>query len=144
MPRIKKEIFLDCGLEETFAEMSKFDFIKRINSSADVSTKMVFQNGRVIKYCLDVKGIGNWESERILIPESNLIITHRQMPLKPFKYMVVIYILTEVEQGTKFTYLEDFEVEDGNIFEEKIFTDISKKADIILGKISDYFNKNSK
>ncbi len=140
MPKIKKEVFLGCKLEDAFAGMSSFDFIKKINSAADVETNIIYQNERVIRYKISVKGVGNWESEKILVPEANFIVVHRRMPLEPFKYMAVIYILTQSNQGTKLTYIEDFEVEDKSIhLENKILSDISKKADIILGKISDYF-----
>lgn len=142
MPKIEKEILLNCSPKEAFAKMSQFDFIKQINSAADVDTKVVFQNSRIIRYSINVKHVGEWESERILIPESNLIVTHRRVPLSPFTYMVIIYALKEHNQGTRFIYIEEFEVENKNKqYEERIVSDISKKVNSILTQISDYFNE---
>lgn len=141
MPKIEKEIFLNCSPDQAFKKMSKFDFIKRINSTTNVDTNILFHNGRIIRYSITVNGVGSWESERILIPESNIIVTYRRSPLSPFKYMVVLYALKEYGHGTKVTYVEEFEVEDRNIhLEEKILKDILKRVDPILKNIADYFS----
>ncbi|PSM56703.1 hypothetical protein C4L39_16435 [Clostridium diolis] len=141
MPKIKEKIYLNCTPEEAFNEMSKFDFINKINSTAGVDTKVIFQNERVIRYTISVDNVGSWESERILIPESNIIVTQRRTPLAPFKYMVVIYAFKEHSQGTQFIYVEEFEVEDKSTGkEQKIFADVLNKVGPILKNISDYFN----
>lgn len=76
-----------------------------------------------------------------VIPEKNVIITQRKEPMGPFKYLVVIYVLEKDNQGTKFTYIEEFDVCDNYQNEvEKIYSDISKKVNPILQKITDYFN----
>lgn len=52
-----------------------------------------------------------------------------------------IYVLEKDNQGTKFTYIEEFDVCDNYQNEvEKIYSDISKKVNPILQKITDYFN----
>lgn len=138
MPKIEKEIFLNCSPNEAFTKMSEFNFIKQINSASGVDTNVLLQNERVIRYSITVNNVGSWESERILVPESNLIVTHRLAPLAPFKYLVVLYVFREYGHGTKFTYVEEFEVEDkSKHLERKIFTDILKKVTSILKQISD-------
>lgn len=141
MPKIKKEIYLNCTPEEAFNEISKIDFVKKINFTAGIDTKVNFQNERIVKYTMSVNDVGSWESERVLIPESNLIVTQRRAPLKPFKYMVVIHAFQKHSKGTKLIYIEEFEVEDESVDkEQKILADILKKISPILQKISDYFN----
>ena len=140
MPVIKKEIILK-GTKEIFKRMSEYSFIQEMNSSANVCTKIIFKKPRIIRYGIEVKNIGYWESERVFIPEKNVIITQRKEPMGPFKYLVVIYVLEKDNQGTKFTYIEEFDVCDNYQNEvEKIYSDISKKVNPILQKITDYFN----
>lgn len=141
MPVIKKEIILKGTTKEIFKRMSKYSFIQEMNSSANVCTKIIFKKPRIIRYGIEVKNIGYWESERVFIPEKNVIITQRKEPMGPFKYLVVIYVLEKDNQGTKFTYIEEFDVCDNYQNEvEKIYSDISKKVNPILQKITDYFN----
>ena len=117
------------------------EFIQEMNSSANVCTKIIFKKPRIIRYGIEVKNIGYWESERVFIPEKNVIITQLKEPMGPFKYLVVIYVLEKDNQGTKFTYIEEFDVCDNYQNEvEKIYSDISKKVNPILQKITDYFN----
>lgn len=127
--------------KEIFKRMSEYSFIQEMNSSANVCTKIIFKKPRIIRYGIEVKNIGYWESERVFIPEKNVIITQRKEPMGPFKYLVVIYVLEKDNQGTKFTYIEEFDVCDNYQNEvEKIYSDISKKVNPILQKITDYFN----
>lgn len=127
--------------KEIFKRMSEYSFIQEMNSSANVCTKIIFKKPRIIRYGIEVKNVGYWESERVFIPEKNVIITQRKEPMGPFKYLVVIYVLEKDNQGTKFTYIEEFDVCDNYQNEvEKIYSDISKKVNPILQKITDYFN----
>lgn len=141
VPVIKKEIILKGTTKEIFKRMSEYSFIQEMNSSANVCTKIIFKKPRIIRYGIEVKNVGYWESERVFIPEKNVIITQRKEPMGPFKYLVVIYVLEKDNQGTKFTYIEEFDVCDNYQNEvEKIYSDISKKVNPILQKITDYFN----
>lgn len=136
-----QEIILKGTTKEIFKRMSEYSFIQEMNSSANVCTKIIFKKPRIIRYGIEVKNIGYWESERVFIPEKNVIITQRKEPMGPFKYLVVIYVLEKDNQGTKFTYIEEFDVCDNYQNEvEKIYSDISKKVNPILQKITDYFN----
>ena len=89
----KKEIILKGTTKEIFKRMSEYSFIQEMNSSANVCTKIIFKKPRIIRYGIGVKNIGYWESERVFIPEKNVIITQRKEPMGPFKYLVVIYVL---------------------------------------------------
>lgn len=144
MPKIKKEICLKCTPQEAFNQISKFDFVEKINSNVGVETKVIFKNERIVRYYLKVKNVGEWQSERVLIPESNLILIQRRTPLAPFKYMIVIYEFKEYYEATKLIYTEEFLVEDKSIeLEKKIFANISEKVNLILKDISDSFNLNN-
>ena len=75
MPVIKKEIILKGTTKEIFKRMSEYSFIQEMNSSANVCTKIIFKKPRIIRYGIEVKNVGYWESERVFIPEKNVIIT---------------------------------------------------------------------
>lgn len=96
MPVIKKEIILKGTTKEIFKRMSEYSFIQEMNSSANVCTKIIFKKPRIIRYGIEVKNVGYWESERVFIPEKNVIITQRKEPMGPFKYLVVIYELNQI------------------------------------------------
>lgn len=143
MPIIKEEIYLSCTPQEAFNKISRLDFVASINPNSGLNTTIVFQNSRIIRYILEVENVGKWESERLLIPEENMIVTQRRSPLSPFKYMIVLHIFKEHIQGTQLTYIEEFEVDEENIKkEEKIFSDITNKIKPNLKKIEAYFNTN--
>lgn len=141
MPQVKREVYLKCKPEEAFNKIAKAEFLQKVNAKAGVLTKVIYQNERIIRYSLQVEHVGTWESERVLIKESNLILTQRRTPLAPFNYMVVIYKFVECNEGTKLIYIEDFTVQDKNIeLESKILGKITGKVDSILKNISDSFN----
>ncbi len=141
MPVINERIILKCKPEEAFCQISKLEFMDKINPKAGLNTSVIFKNDRIIRYVLNVEGVGSWESERVLIPENNIIVTQRRNPLKPFQYMVIVHAFKEHPQGTCFTYVEEFEVDKENADkEEQIYQDISKKVRPNLEKIADYFN----
>ena len=55
--------------KEIFKRMSEYSFIQEMNSSANVCTKIIFKKPRIIRYGIEVKNVGYWESERVFIPE---------------------------------------------------------------------------
>lgn len=139
MPQIKEIINLKCSPKEAFEKMSKVNFIDNINSAAGVDTEILYHDDRLIKYKMNVSGVGTWESERILIPESNLIVTHRCTPLAPFKYMIVIYAIKQQTNGSQLIYIEEFEVADKRAsIELTILSNIFGKVKQNLKYISDY------
>lgn len=86
MPVIKKEIILKGTTKEIFKRMSEYSFIQEMNSSANVCTKIIFKKPRIIRYGIEVKNVGYWESERVFIPEKNVIITQRNAGLSLGEY----------------------------------------------------------
>ena len=57
-----------------------------------------------------------------------IIFVQRKEPMGPFKYLVVIYVLEKDNQGTKFTYIEEFDVCDNYQNEvEKIYSYICRR-----------------
>lgn len=140
MPTVKNEVILKCTPEVAFDEISKLDFMSKSNPRSGIKPILLFQNERIIRYTLNVENVGSWESERVLIPERNMIITQRRSPLTPFKYMVVLHIFEVIPEGTLFTYIEEFELdEDNKVNEDKILSDISNKVIPNMEKISEYF-----
>lgn len=141
MPIIKEEIWLNCSPERAFNEISDLDFAKKINPNSGLNNQIIFQNERIIRYLLKVANVGEWESERVIIPETHTIITQRRNPLAPFKFMVVLHIFKANQKGTLFTYIEEFELFPENKAQEnRIISDIMRKVGPNLNNIKEFFN----
>mgnify|MGYP000318428381 CR=1 FL=1 len=141
MPKIEEEIYLNCNPETAFLEISDMDFVKKINPNSGLESKVLFHNNRFVRYKLSVKNVGEWESERVIIPESLTIVTQRRKPIKPFFYMTVLHVFKKHKSGTILSYIEEFEMdEDNKNMETKVLGDILKKINPNLKKIEQYFN----
>ena len=141
MPVISEEILLSCTPNQAFLEIADLNFAKKLNPNSGLDNQIIFQNERIVRYRLKVANVGEWESERVMIPETHTIITQRRSPLAPFKFMVVLHIFKACPTGTLFTYIEEFELLPENQEREtEIFTDIMRKVGPNLNKIREYFN----
>lgn len=141
--QIKKEIKILCNAQIIYENLATFDFLNKINSSTGVNSTMIFENERVQKYSLNIAGVGEWESEKILIPETRMIIIHRVKPLLPFKYMVIIYRIEEKKKEgyCLLHYTEEFELEqEYKYLEKRITKNITEKDEDILIKIAESLN----
>lgn len=142
MPVIREEILLNCTPDQAFHEIADLNFVKRLNPNSGLDNQIIFQNERIIRYRLKVANVGEWESERVMIPENHTIITQRRSPLAPFKYMAALHIFKACPTGTLFTYIEEFELLPENLEREtEIINDIMSKVGPNLNKIKEYFNK---
>lgn len=147
MIRIKEEAYLNCSLKEVYEKFADINFLSSIdkNKKLDVENKVLYQNDRLITYELIVNNVGSWQSTRILVPETNLIITKREKPLSPFKYMVILHLFQQQDNGVNFIYLEEFEMDDDHISEENDVTNsIKKKLRVNMENIIKYFNEGEK
>lgn len=141
--QIKKSIKILSDAITVYEKLSSFEFLNKINSSAGVISSLVFENDRIQKYSLCVEGVGKWESEKILLPEVKTLLIHRVKPMLPFKYMIVIYRIEEIENDrySILHYTEEFELEkEDKHLENNIFRKIVEKDNGILSKIAESFN----
>lgn len=144
MAKIYEEVILKCDPEKAYKEISDMNFVRKINPNAGFSTNILFQNDRLVRYTLTVEKVGTWESERVNIPEALTIVTQKRKPLAPFAYLVVVQNFKAHEEGTLFTYIEEFEMDEENKEKEDgVLSDIMKKCKGNLKKIQDYFNNSN-
>ncbi len=80
MPKINEEIILNCSREKAFNEISKVDFMKKIDPIA-VTQEILFQNERLIHTISRGTPSGDVELEIVIIPENFTIVLIRRPPL---------------------------------------------------------------
>lgn len=136
---IERELILDVPPENIYQDMCDVDFFNKVLDTGR-RLNIVYKQDRVISYELDIKGVGKWVSQRIMLPEKLMFITERKNPLEPFEYMIILNIYEKHGNGTKFIYKEEFKVNKNN--EEKtgeIFKKISGIIDRNMKTLKEYY-----
>ncbi len=142
MQRISEEIILSCPRETAFNEISKAEFMKKIDP-ADLNSEILFRNDRLVRTISKGTPSGDVELEWIVIPENFTVVIVRQPPLAPFIYQLSIKCLYKHESGTLLRHINEFELDDNNKNREEMISSYIKKNDIQnLQKTRDYFNNN--
>ncbi|MBD3317854.1 MAG: hypothetical protein GF344_18880 [Chitinivibrionales bacterium] len=143
MPHIAETVTLNCNAQRAFEEIGDLGFIRKLNPDADIDNQLILQNERIKRYKLSVKSVGEWVSERIMVPESLTMITHRMDPLNPFQFLIVLHHYQEIDGKTLLTYKEEFEMDENHKSEEpRVFESIAKRVKPNLQKIARYFDCN--
>ncbi|MBF0483649.1 MAG: SRPBCC family protein [Candidatus Omnitrophica bacterium] len=73
--------------------------------------EVVSKVGNEITFRLTDDENKSWVSKRWLFKEQKFAYAQRWEPMFPFQYMKIIWLYTEVEDGVKMTWIQDFEMD---------------------------------
>jgi hypothetical protein len=114
MPRIVAQISLNCPKQVAFQHMATVEFMRAIDPNFALDTQILLETPRLIRSISKVKGIGDVEIERLLLPEISTIVTQRRPPLGPFVYQLSIQRLIDHPEGTVLQWTDEFELDGKN------------------------------
>ena len=129
MPAVHDEIVLECSKEVAFKEISTVTFMKSVDPNFGHDTTILLENRRLIRSVSKVKGIGDVEIERVMLPEVSAIITHRRPPLSPFIYQLSIQMLTDHKDGCLLKWTNEFELNEENRPRQETVLEYIRKND---------------
>lgn len=78
-----------------------------------VSAEVLKRQGNEITFRLTDDEGKSWVSKRWLHPEQKYAYASRHEPMFPFKYMKIIWLYHETDEGTLMTWIQDFEMDPG-------------------------------
>jgi hypothetical protein len=130
MPTINEHVVLSLPKKVAFQQIASVDFMKAIDSNFGKNTTVLFQNERLMRSISKVEGIGDIEIERIAIPEVFTIITQRRQPLIPFIYQISLQILSDHNEGSLLSWIDEFELDADNKQREATILSIIRRNDI--------------
>jgi len=143
--KLKYELLLDVKPEVMYSDLSDINFLYRLgqeNRETNKQNSIIYQDERLTEYELDIPGVGKWVSERIMVPEKLFLLTKRKSPLKPFKYMIILNLFEAFENGTKYTYIEEYMLDKGYEHEtDKITSSIKQVMNRNRSFIENYYGK---
>jgi hypothetical protein len=131
MPRIDDQVVVCFPKEAVFKQIASTDFMKAIDPNFGRNTTILFQNERLMRSISKVEGIGDVEIERITIPETFTIITHRRQPMPPFIYQMSLLVLSDHREGTLLKWTNDFELDPDNKHREAAIASILRRNDTL-------------
>lgn len=76
-----------------------------------VSAEVLSREGNRIEFRLTDKDGNSWTSFRLLYKEHNFAYAQKNEPTFPFKYMKIMWLYTQMKDGIKMTWIQDFEMD---------------------------------
>lgn len=100
-----------------------------------VKAEVLDRTGNEITFRLTDNDGKSWVSKRWLYKDQNLAYASRYEPMFPFKYMKIVWLYNETEEGTQMIWIQDFEMDQG-------FTKFTDEQ--IIGFINEHSRHNMK
>ncbi|MBF0479108.1 MAG: SRPBCC family protein [Candidatus Omnitrophica bacterium] len=75
-----------------------------------VKAEVLSQTGNRIEFRLTNNEGQSWTSFRLLYKEHKFAYAQKNEPTFPFKFMKIIWLYTELPEGIKMTWIQDFEL----------------------------------
>jgi aromatase len=72
--------------------------------------KVLGREGNRIEFKLTNNKGNSWTSFRLLFKDNHFAYAQKNEPTFPFKFMKLIWLYTELEEGVKLTWIQDFEL----------------------------------
>jgi aromatase len=76
-----------------------------------VKAEVLEKKGNRIEFRLTNNEGQSWTSHRLLLKENKFAYAQKNEPTFPFKYMKIIWLYTDVEDGVLMTWIQDFELD---------------------------------
>ena len=135
MAHTVNSIFIKAPFQMTFDISNQIERWTELFGDEYVKADVLERKGNEITFRLHDKDGKNWISKRWLHPTQKYAYASRWEPMFPFKYMKIVWLYHEQDEGTLMTWIQDFEMDPG-------FTKFS--AEQIAGFINEHSQHNMK
>jgi aromatase len=115
MPRIENSIVINAEPLTVFEITNNIARWSEIfNEYSDAKVISTEHEGRYTELVFELtnKDGATWQSWRLLDHRKLVAIAERQDPLYPFRYMHLKWTYEQVDQGTRMTWIQDFELDE--------------------------------
>ena len=106
-------IFVNAPFDITFEISNHIERWTELFGDEYVSAEVLSREGNEITFRLTNNDGKSWVSKRWLHPEQRYAIASRYDPMCPFKYMKIIWLYHETDDGTLMTWIQDFDMDPG-------------------------------
>ncbi|MCA9394617.1 MAG: polyketide cyclase [Candidatus Omnitrophica bacterium] len=106
-------IFVNAPFDITFEISNHIERWTELFGDEYVSAEVLSREGNEITFRLTNNDGKSWVSKRWLHPEQRYAIASRYDPMFPFKYMKIIWLYHETDDGTLMTWIQDFDMDPG-------------------------------
>ncbi|MCA9403545.1 MAG: polyketide cyclase [Candidatus Omnitrophica bacterium] len=106
-------IFVNAPFDITFEISNHIERWTELFGDEYVSAEVLGREGNEITFRLTNNDGKSWISKRWLHPEQRYAIASRYDPMFPFKYMKIIWLYHEMDDGTLMTWIQDFDMDPG-------------------------------
>ena len=104
-------IVVNAPYENVFDTSNNIERWTELFGDEYVKAEVLSREGNRIEFRLTDKDGNSWTSFRLLYKEHNFAYAQKNEPTFPFKYMKIVWLYTEVEDGILMTWIQDFEVD---------------------------------
>lgn len=113
MAHTVNSMFIKAPFDITFEISNHIERWTELFGDEYVSAEVLERKGNEITFRLTDDEGKSWVSKRWLHPEQKYAYASRHDPMFPFKYMKIIWLYHEQDDGTLMTWMQDFEMDPG-------------------------------
>jgi aromatase len=112
MAHTVNSVVVNAPYEEVFDISNKIEGWTELFSCVYAKADVLDRRGNEITFRITNKERGSiWVSKRWLYKDLKFVYGQRWDPVYPFKYFKVVWLYTEIPEGTKVTWIVDFELD---------------------------------
>ncbi|MDP8264865.1 MAG: SRPBCC family protein [Candidatus Aceula lacicola] len=104
-------IVVNAPYENVFDTSNNIERWTELFGDEYVKAEVLSREGNRIEFRLTNNEGQSWTSFRLLYKEHKFAYAQKNEPTFPFKYMKIVWLYTEVEDGILMTWIQDFEVD---------------------------------
>ena len=112
-------IVINAPYEKVFEISNNIERWTELFGDEYVKAEVLKREGNEITFRLTDDEKKSWVSKRWLYKDLKYAYASRHEPMFPFKYMKIIWFYHETPNGTKMTWIQDFEMDAGAKFDDK-------------------------
>ena len=109
MGHTKNSIVIDAPYDMVFDISNDIERWTELFGGEYTGSEILSREGNRIEFRLTNREGQSWTSFRLLYKEHKFAYAQKNEPTFPFKYMKIIWLYTEVEDGILITWIQDFE-----------------------------------
>jgi len=111
MSHTRNSILINAPFDITFEISNHIERWTELFGDEYVSAEVLDRKDNEITFRLTNDDGKTWVSKRWLHPEHRFAIAARHDPMFPFKYMKILWLYVEREEGTEMIWTQDFEMD---------------------------------
>ncbi|MCD4781382.1 MAG: polyketide cyclase [Candidatus Omnitrophica bacterium] len=113
MGHTRNSIVINAPYDDVFDTSNHIERWTELFGGEYVKAEVLERKGNRIEFRLTNNEGQSWTSFRLLYKEHKFAYAQKNEPTFPFKYMKILWLYTEVEEGILMTWIQDFEMDPG-------------------------------